>query len=341
MIDVLPQLAGGCINYWEAGNWALNDEAEPKGARTRGRIAGCTCTCSGAVPRRPIRRGRGASRRSFRAFADKAVVGGALRAAHAGRVLPDRQPHRRAAANEVRTAGRRDRRLVAVRHAAAIRRRIAMRRSAPSRSARSAGPEVRTDVTEWTGSRQTFNADRRPDARPAGAGDPFVERCTGSPASAARGKGERQHVRVAVVDPAPRERAGERHRGEERVRQVQRGEEDRGQHDPGGLPTSSALRAGTPSAARTADRSPTGSAARGCARRLARSCHVPRRAPASAIAIAASAVSSVDRQSAGTNARGLTPQSPLLIACQIASARTSTTGIGVTQPGAIGSITHV
>ena len=23
MLDVLPQLAGGCINYWEAGNWAL------------------------------------------------------------------------------------------------------------------------------------------------------------------------------------------------------------------------------------------------------------------------------------------------------------------------------
>jgi diadenosine tetraphosphate (Ap4A) HIT family hydrolase len=33
MIDVLPQLAGGCINYWEAGNWALNDEAEPKGRK--------------------------------------------------------------------------------------------------------------------------------------------------------------------------------------------------------------------------------------------------------------------------------------------------------------------
>ena len=46
MIDVLPQLEGGCINYWEAGNWALNDEAEPKGARTRGRIARCTCICS-------------------------------------------------------------------------------------------------------------------------------------------------------------------------------------------------------------------------------------------------------------------------------------------------------
>ena len=33
MIDVLPQLAGGCVNYWEAGNWALHDEAEPKGPK--------------------------------------------------------------------------------------------------------------------------------------------------------------------------------------------------------------------------------------------------------------------------------------------------------------------
>ena len=33
MLDVLPQLEGGCINYWEAGNWALNDQAEPKGPK--------------------------------------------------------------------------------------------------------------------------------------------------------------------------------------------------------------------------------------------------------------------------------------------------------------------
>lgn len=31
MLDSLPQLEGGCINYWEAGNWALNEEAEPRG----------------------------------------------------------------------------------------------------------------------------------------------------------------------------------------------------------------------------------------------------------------------------------------------------------------------
>ena len=37
MLEVLPQLAGGCVNYWEAGNWALNPEAEPKGLKT-GRV---------------------------------------------------------------------------------------------------------------------------------------------------------------------------------------------------------------------------------------------------------------------------------------------------------------
>jgi hypothetical protein len=33
MIDVLPQLSGGCVNYWEAGNWALNALAEPVGQK--------------------------------------------------------------------------------------------------------------------------------------------------------------------------------------------------------------------------------------------------------------------------------------------------------------------
>ena len=33
MIDVLPQLDGGCVNYWEAGNWALNDLADPPGPK--------------------------------------------------------------------------------------------------------------------------------------------------------------------------------------------------------------------------------------------------------------------------------------------------------------------
>ncbi|HYL90464.1 MAG TPA: hypothetical protein VEU32_17065 [Burkholderiales bacterium] len=33
MIDVLPQLDGGCVNYFEAGNWALNPAAPPKGPK--------------------------------------------------------------------------------------------------------------------------------------------------------------------------------------------------------------------------------------------------------------------------------------------------------------------
>lgn len=34
MLDVLPALDGGCINYWEAGNWALNNDADPKGPKS-------------------------------------------------------------------------------------------------------------------------------------------------------------------------------------------------------------------------------------------------------------------------------------------------------------------
>jgi hypothetical protein len=34
MLDVLPQLQGGCINYFDAGNWGLHDQAEPKGPKT-------------------------------------------------------------------------------------------------------------------------------------------------------------------------------------------------------------------------------------------------------------------------------------------------------------------
>jgi hypothetical protein len=33
MIESLPQLEGGCVNYWEAGNWALNEQAEPVGPK--------------------------------------------------------------------------------------------------------------------------------------------------------------------------------------------------------------------------------------------------------------------------------------------------------------------
>ncbi len=34
MLDTLPQLAGGCLNYWEAGNNALNHQAYPPGPKT-------------------------------------------------------------------------------------------------------------------------------------------------------------------------------------------------------------------------------------------------------------------------------------------------------------------
>jgi len=34
MLEVLPQLEGGCINYWDAGNWALNDQADPPGPKS-------------------------------------------------------------------------------------------------------------------------------------------------------------------------------------------------------------------------------------------------------------------------------------------------------------------
>jgi diadenosine tetraphosphate (Ap4A) HIT family hydrolase len=36
MLDALPQLQGGCINYWEAGNWSLHDAAEPAGPKSPG-----------------------------------------------------------------------------------------------------------------------------------------------------------------------------------------------------------------------------------------------------------------------------------------------------------------
>jgi diadenosine tetraphosphate (Ap4A) HIT family hydrolase len=33
MLESLPQLEGGCINYWEAGNWSLHHDAEPRGEK--------------------------------------------------------------------------------------------------------------------------------------------------------------------------------------------------------------------------------------------------------------------------------------------------------------------
>ena len=33
MLETLPVLQGGCLNYWEAGNWALNEQAAPMGPK--------------------------------------------------------------------------------------------------------------------------------------------------------------------------------------------------------------------------------------------------------------------------------------------------------------------
>jgi hypothetical protein len=33
MLDVLPALEGGCLNYWDAGNWSLNEQAAPAGGK--------------------------------------------------------------------------------------------------------------------------------------------------------------------------------------------------------------------------------------------------------------------------------------------------------------------
>ncbi len=34
MLETLPQLEGGCINYWEAGNWSLHEDAPPAGPKS-------------------------------------------------------------------------------------------------------------------------------------------------------------------------------------------------------------------------------------------------------------------------------------------------------------------
>jgi hypothetical protein len=84
MLDVRPQLGRGCINCWEAGNWALNDEAEPKGRKDARGIARCTCICSGEARRGRIRRGARASRHGFRR---------SRRRIHGPRIVNGQSPH--------------------------------------------------------------------------------------------------------------------------------------------------------------------------------------------------------------------------------------------------------
>ena len=113
---------------------------------------------------------------------------------------------------------------------------------------------------------------------------------------------------------------------------MQRGEEGGGDHDarrPAG--DRSGLPVGTPCAARTAGRGPTESAARAVVHGIA--ADVPRAElrAGDVDAERAAAVSTVDSQSAGTNAAGRRPQSPVRCACQIARPSTSATGTGVTE----------
>jgi hypothetical protein len=59
MLRTLPQLHLGCINYWEAGNWALNFAAEPHGPGSVGvgsEEIGSGATGSGALKNAPEHR---------------------------------------------------------------------------------------------------------------------------------------------------------------------------------------------------------------------------------------------------------------------------------------------
>jgi diadenosine tetraphosphate (Ap4A) HIT family hydrolase len=79
MIDSLPQLKGGCVNYFEAGNWALNDAAPPRGPKTapehrsmhmhifgRSRGASHPSWRWGEAPRLPLYKDRKAFSTAFR-----------------------------------------------------------------------------------------------------------------------------------------------------------------------------------------------------------------------------------------------------------------------------------
>jgi diadenosine tetraphosphate (Ap4A) HIT family hydrolase len=79
MIDALPQLVGGCVNYFEAGNWALNDAAPPRGPKTarehrrmhmhifgRSRAARHPSWRWGEAPRLPLYKDRKAFSAGFR-----------------------------------------------------------------------------------------------------------------------------------------------------------------------------------------------------------------------------------------------------------------------------------
>lgn len=71
MIDALPQLAGGCVNYWEAGNWALNAQAEPMGEKTAPEFRRVHLHLLGRSPRALSADWRWGEAPGFPAFADR------------------------------------------------------------------------------------------------------------------------------------------------------------------------------------------------------------------------------------------------------------------------------
>src|SRR5689334_13207506 len=93
MIDVLPQLEGGCVNYFEAGNWALNDAAPPRGPKRapahrrvhmhvfgRSRTAKDPSWRWGEAPRLPHYKDRKAFSASFKPLTSKECAAIAKRA---------------------------------------------------------------------------------------------------------------------------------------------------------------------------------------------------------------------------------------------------------------------
>jgi hypothetical protein len=71
MIDALPQLAGGCVNYWEAGNWALHDAAAPVGAKSAPEHRRVHLHLLGRSPRASDPAFRWGEAPGFPAFADR------------------------------------------------------------------------------------------------------------------------------------------------------------------------------------------------------------------------------------------------------------------------------
>jgi hypothetical protein len=65
MLETLPQLAGGCLNYWEAGNNALNELAHPQGPKIPHLHRKMHLHVLEEARQRPIPTGSGASRRNF------------------------------------------------------------------------------------------------------------------------------------------------------------------------------------------------------------------------------------------------------------------------------------